>query len=169
MGGGVGYLLWFSYAVGTEIIWFSYSCSLCSWLDYYASVLSWQLSSHAKQAVEPRGILADLTCPQSSRGSAAKEYSTCLLILSDAQAVTTLRILLTLWVQNMESYRMFLVKCAIGLVFINRDLNSLDSKTRTRSKRISQYSVVLAREPASFRREYVMAVVSLLRRLAKMT
>lgn len=64
---------------------------------------------------------------------------------------------------------MFLVKCAIGLVFINRDLNSLDSKTRTRSKRISQYSVVLAREPASFRREYVMAVVSLLRLLAKMT
>ena len=87
MGGGVGYLLWSSYAVGTEIIWFPYSCRLCGWLNYYASVLSWQLSSHAKQAAEPRGIFANLTCSQSSRGSAAKEYNTCPLILSDAQAI----------------------------------------------------------------------------------
>ena len=43
----------------------------------------------------------------------------------------------------------------------------LETRTTT-STRFSQYSVVLAREPASFWRENLVAVVSLLRDLAKM-
>ena len=135
VGGGVGYLLCFSYAGGTEIIWFSYSYRLCSWLDYYASVLSWQLSSHAKQAAEPREIFANLTCPQCSRGSAAKEYSTCRLILPATQAILT---------HHDSTYT---VSTKYGILqnvssemrnsFSLHKQRSLDSKTRTRSKRIS--------------------------------
>ena len=47
---------------------------------------------------------------------------------------------------------------------------ALDSKTRTTtSTRFSQYLVVLLREPASFWRENVIAVVILLRVLARMS
>ena len=46
---------------------------------------------------------------------------------------------------------------------------ALDSETTTTSTRFSQYWVVLAREPASFWRENVLAVVILLRVLARFT
>ena len=71
---------------------------------------------------------------------------------------------------NLKQKKMHLQKSTLVGSSVRRYWRALDSETRTiTSKRFSQSWVLLTREPASFWRENVIAVVILLRVLARMS